>query len=198
MKKQLAALFAAILAAGILMACGSSDKEPAMYIQPAELTEQEQKIADLCEMDNSSHLFDFVVDDSVKSVQIKQYHLQGGAWVEDENLFCGSEIGKSGRIAISYKDVLPRRPHVAVQSEDGLNVISPRSKVKIPKHQAMSLSEITSKTEITYDTEIPLLVQCLADGNTVTVNSFFDLDRYTDKDYTAVYAVTATFSRSRS
>ena len=79
--KKLIVLVLAIV--GLLSMVGCSDLEKTvgkMYIEPAQLTEEEEKIAVLLGLDTQQKIYDFVLDETVQSIQVNTYRLIDGEW----------------------------------------------------------------------------------------------------------------------
>ena len=58
----------ALLVLLVLLAGCSAGAAPVMYIQPAELNEEEEAVAKLLGADTDQHLFDVVLDGTAKTV----------------------------------------------------------------------------------------------------------------------------------
>ncbi len=72
-------LLLCVIGSFFLSAC--TEKSPdQMYIEEAQLTEEEKAIAELLGLNQDYRLFDFEVDDTVKSMQINTYELTDGQW----------------------------------------------------------------------------------------------------------------------
>ena len=67
----------------LMSACSSNTMENAkMTINRAELTEEEQNILDLVNVDEKPYLWDFTLDDTVKSMTMITYELVNDDWSE--------------------------------------------------------------------------------------------------------------------
>ena len=67
----------------LMSACSSNTMENAkMTINRAELTEEEQNILDLVNVDEKPYLWDFTLDDTVKSMTMITYKLVNDEWSE--------------------------------------------------------------------------------------------------------------------
>lgn len=77
MKTKIFALFTLLTLC--LGAC-SAGAAPAMYIQPAELNEEEEAVAKLLGADTSQHLYDIVLDGTARKISVRVYELIGGEW----------------------------------------------------------------------------------------------------------------------
>ena len=72
-------VFALLVLLALLAGC-SAGAAPAMYIQPAELNEEEEAVAKLLGADTDQHLFDVVLDGTAKTVRVNTYVLEDGKW----------------------------------------------------------------------------------------------------------------------
>ncbi len=193
MKKVLAGFCCALMLVA-LTAC-AAQPGGGMQLSRAELTEEEESILSLLGGSRAS-IFDFTMDESIKTVRIERYELgQDGKWQS----FGGGSFalsGKEGRLALSL-DPTGNEIRLAVQDEHGTSAI----KHSYPTSGFAGMSAATSmapaKTAIVPDQEIPLVVQILtAKDKTVSysVDYFFHPEEYAQHGYEHVYAVTATFS----
>ena len=102
MKKVFALLVLLVLLAGC-----SAGAAPVMYIQPAELNEEEEAVAKLLGADTDQHLFDVVLDGAAKTVRVNTYVLEDGKW---ELVTGGGGMSlkageKKGRMAFGFEDL---------------------------------------------------------------------------------------------
>ena len=102
--KKVLALF--VLLALTLGSCGA-EAAPPMYIQPAELNEEEAAIAKLLGADTEQHLFDVVLDGTAKKVSVNTYELEDGAWelVSGGGGMALKDGVKKGRMAFGFQDL---------------------------------------------------------------------------------------------
>lgn len=80
MKKLIVIVLAIV---GMISMVGCSDTEKTadkMYIEPAKLTEKEEKIAALLGVNTQQKIYDFVLDETVQSIQVNTYRLIDGEW----------------------------------------------------------------------------------------------------------------------
>ncbi len=77
--KQIWTLLLCVALSFTLSACAESDLNQ-MYIEEAQLTKKEKNIAELLGLNQEYRLYDFFIDDTVKSMQINTYELIGGEW----------------------------------------------------------------------------------------------------------------------
>lgn len=201
MRRYLSIILALLLAAAGLSGCTSmqkAEKQPDMYIEAAQLSQEEKKLADLLGANTGQKIFDFSLDDSVRSMRINTYELSGGTWTLTDS--SGMEFSDTeGRIALAF-DKIAEGLRVAVQEEhgDGSTAYSTD-----PETEYSGLSSATSmlsgRTEVVYEKEIPLVVQILTAKDEVTsynVEYFEHPEKYEKYGYEHVYAITVRFSRS--
>lgn len=194
--KRIFALFALL---ALLAGC-SAEAAPEMYIQPAELNEEEEAVAKLLGADTDQHLFDVVLDGTAKKVSVNTYELADGAW----ELRSGGggmalkEGEKKGRMAFGFED-LRGSLRKAVQFGDDFFA----SSHEIPEEETeenlgRTTSFLSNRTEIVYGQEIPLAIQINTSKNEVVsyfTEYFFHPEEYEKFGYEHVYALTVTFSQ---
>jgi len=199
MKTKLFALFA--LLALCLSAC-SAQAAPAMYIQPAELTEEEEAIAKLLGADTSQHLYDIVLDGTAKKMSVRSYELIDGKW----EIFSGDggvtlkEDAKKGRVAFGFEE-LRKDFRQAIQFGKNCSAVSwhgPEEETEEPDGMSTTTSYLSNQTEIVYEKEIPIAVQIVTSKNEVSSYDpeyFFQPEEYEKFGYEHVYALTVLFSQ---
>ncbi len=186
-----------LLACGILFtACGRAPQKEGMYLKRAELTQEEENIAKL--LGGQQDIYDFKVDDTVRALEINIYRLSDGEW----RLFSGGRQqmeDEEGRIALAFDD-LAEGLRVSVQSE---GVSGSSSYTTEPEEKEEGCCCTTARLEelsaVTYEEEIPLLVQIFTQKDTVysyQVDYFFKPEEYEKHGYETVYAVTVKFSQN--
>ena len=192
MKKLLCAALAALLTA-LLCACAASAPEATLVIRQAELTQEEQEMASLLGC-GSSVIYDFSLDDSVKTVRVERYQLGAdGAW---EAIGGGSFAASGeGRIALTMD---PRRDvfRVAIQNENGTSSIRNAYPEGSRTGQSVATSRQEGEVKFCAGQEVPLVVQVIADDREVASYSteyFFRPEEYAQRGYEHVFAVTVTF-----
>lgn len=197
MKKTILGIMAVISMLS-LVACSNPHKRPDMYIEKAELSQQEENMAKLLGDNSDQLIFDFKLDDTVQSVQINTYQLINDGW----QMILGG-VGQQfsdnkGRLALDFKNIADG-VRVALQSEHGTGSTE-YSAVPAEEFTGMgrSTSILSERTEITYEREIPLVVQITTTQNTINsynVDYFFTPDEYQKLGYEHVYAITILFSQ---
>lgn len=180
-----------------LAGCGQTAGKTAMYIQPAVLTEGEQSIARLLGADQHAVIYDFVLDDSVQSMQLSAWTLIDGAWQPLQNGWLEMKDAR-GRIALTY-DRIPEYLRVAMHSEhhDRATAFSAEPDASLDGLHVGS-SRLAEKTEIVYDQELPLVVQYMADSNAMRTwnpDAFHRPAELAAQGYAHVYAITVQFSQ---
>lgn len=202
--KRLASLFLAALLALPLAGCGmGAGSGAAMEIFPAQLTAEEEKLAELLEVELDSYrVFDFHIGSgskkAVQTIQLAIYELVDGEWKAS---FLGQEafLDADGRLALSFGK-LTEGVRVAVQSEGGSTA---RSFTIRPEEDAADMvayltTVLSETTEMEFDKEVPLVVQIAtskSEINSTDVNGFYTPAQYIKYGYEHVYAITVMFSQ---
>lgn len=187
-----------VLSAALLPACQSTSRLPDMYIEKAQLTKEEAKIADLLGADSGQLIYDFTLDETVQSVQVNMYELIDGKWVMNSGGGGQAFSDKEGRLALGFEN-LAEGLRIALQSEHGSGAAAYSTE---GEEQTVAMSRTTSSlshlAEITYEQELPLAVQILTSQNRVNsydVEYFFTPGEYEKYGYEHVYAITIRFSQ---
>jgi len=199
MKAKLLVLFALLILC--LSAC-SAEAAPAMYIQPAELNEEEEAVAKLLGANTSQYLYDIVLDGTAKKMSVRLYELTDGKW---ENFSGGGGIAleegaKKGRAAFGFED-LRGDFRQAVQFGKNCYAVSHRSpeeKTEGSDDMSTTTSYLSNRTEIVYEKEIPIAVQIVTSKNEVSSYDpeyYFHPEEYEKFGYEHVYALTVLFSQ---
>lgn len=177
-----------------LVGCDYEVSVPTMYLEPAQLTEEEENMANLLGLYTKYHIFDFVVDDSIQSIQVNTYQLRDGAW----DLISGGGghafSDPCGRIALGV-DRIPDGLRVALQSEhtnsSNSHTSAPETDFKLMSYTTSFLSD---QTDIIYEQEIPLVIQIIKDDiNSCHVEDFSNPEEFAEYEY--VYAIAVRFSQ---
>lgn len=197
--KQLAKVLSFALAATLIVslaACNKQPKAPSMYIDKAQLTKQENGIATLLGASSGQLVYDFVLDEKVKSMQIRIYKLENGSWDAYADLSSACS-GQNGRLAFGF-DLLANGFRVAVQdeSEIGSSTYTPTTKADF-SGMAHATSRLDQRTPISYEQEIPLVIQVSTTKNEIAsydVDAYFTPVKYAERGYEHVYAATILFS----
>ncbi len=193
-------VFALLVLLALLAGC-SAEAAPAMYIQPAELNEEEEAVARLLGADTDQHLFDVVLDGTAKRVSVNTYVLENGEW----KLLTGGggmalkEGEKNGRMAFGFED-LRGEYREALQFGKDFTAVKYGSPEEIddPEGMGRTTSFLSNRTEIVYGEEIPLAIQIHTTKNEVVsyfTEYFFQPEEYEKLGYEHVYALTVTFSQ---
>lgn len=192
MKKIIITLFFLLT----LGACTNKIESPKMYIQPAKLTETEKNLLELIGFDSKINLYDFKLDGTNKSIQIKTYELIDGEWKPTLTNTTQVFEHTNGRIILSFQ--LNETSRIAVQSDDGVSSSEFTPAADEESSSSVLTSKLFEQTEFVYDEEIPLFVQVHSNSDTTTSYhlDFDDLaSAYAKEDYEHVYAVTVLFSQ---
>ena len=190
--KKLLILFA--LLALLLTGCNTAEK--GMYLKKVELTKAEEGIAKLLGAANGSELiYDFKVDENVRSISVNSYELIDGKWelISGGGGYAMNE--KTGRIALRFEN-LGAGMRVAMQLGDDFTATE--HKTQLPDdNMSRASAMMTDQTQVIYGEEIPLVMQISTDKNEVRSflpEEFHDPGRIAEFGYEHVYAVTVMFS----
>lgn len=199
MKKALLLLMAALMLPALSACAGEArqDREPEMYIEPAQLNEDEEKMAQLLGGMDGQHIFDFSVDDSVQSLRIKLWKLEDGKWTDwqaDRQMLTEG----SGRIALGFDDITAGC-RIAVQTGSDFSASSgSREADEALEGMGRTTAYLPQRREIEYDKEIALAIQTFTDKNEVISYDpeyFEHPEEYEKLGYEGVFAITACFSQ---
>lgn len=199
MKKAFALL---ALLALVLSGC-TAEAAPEMYIEPAQLSEEEEAVAKLLGADTDQHLFDVVLDGTAKKVSVCTYELVDGAW----ELRSGGggmaleEDDTRARLAFGFDDLRGKfRQAIQFGSGDYSAVSHAPAEEFEERNSALgrTIAFLSNRTEIVYEQEIPLAIQINTAKNEVRSYDpeyFFRPEEYEKFGYEHVYALTVTFSQ---
>jgi len=187
--------FVALCALAFLVFAGCAQHE--MYIAPAELSRQELAMAELLEGDALNAIYDFRVDERIKTIRVNAYELTDGKWElimgGGGNVFTATE----GRIALGI-DRIPEYLRVAVQGGKNHGATVYRGdgdELTLPSGCATAI--LSKKVPLSYEEEIALAVQVITDKNEVRSfgpEAFYSPEVYDGYGYEHIYAVTVCFS----
>jgi len=198
--KRLKSLFLLITAMICIMGCSdTTEKVNKMYIEPAQLTEEEEQIAALLGLNTKQRIFDFVLDETVQSIQVNTYRLIDGEWKLETG--GGGQVFSDvkGRIALGFER-LDEGIRIAIQSEHtgGSTEYESERNEDLEEIGGYATSILSEKTEFEYEEEIPLAVQVITSGNNVVsyqVDYFNSPEEYEKLGYEGVFAITVKFSQ---
>lgn len=183
-----------------LLLCGcTAEKAPKMYVEPAQLTKQEDAIVKLLGADPDQFIYDFTVDQTVKSFQLNVYCLEDGQWVPSNGGGGYAWDNPKGRLALGF-GVIPNGMRVALQCGDDYSATRHTSAEPMDTTgMSRGISRLSSRTALTYDQEVPLVIQSFTDRMehySYTPESYFTPEVFADKGFTHVYAITIQFSQN--
>ena len=159
--KKLIALF--LLLAVLLTGCSN---QKSMTIQTAELTKAEENIKKLLgNAHGCEYIFDFRLDDKVKSIQINTYALEDGAWKLTSGGGGQSLDKKSGRLALKF-ETLGQELRTAIQTGDEISASEFRSPEALENHGSTATGAMPYAV-IEYGKEIPLVMQVNTSQNAI-------------------------------
>lgn len=197
MRKVMAGMLCAVFLLS-LAACSSQPKKPDMYIEKAQLSKEEEKISQLLGVGNEACIYDFKLDKTVKSVQFNTYQLSDGEWELISGAGGQQFSDELGRLALKFETV-GEGLRISLQSENSSGSTQYTTE---PEEHLENMKRVTSMlnnmTELSYEQEIPLVIQILTDKDTIRsydVDYFFKPEEYEKQEYEHVYAVTVRFSQ---
>lgn len=199
MKKLMVIVLAIV---GMLSMAGCADKEKnekKMYIETAQLTEEEEEIASLLGLNTEQRIYDFTLDESVQSIQVNTYRLIDGEWKLEAGGGGQAFSDTTGRIALGFER-LDEGNRIAIQSEhtDGSTEYKSERNEDLNEIGSFVTSVLSGKTEVVYEKEIPLAVQIITSKNEVVsyqVDYFHSPEEYEKLGYEGVFAITVRFSQ---
>lgn len=199
MKKLIIIVLAIV---GMISMVGCSDTEKTidkMYIEPSQLTEEEEKIAALLGLNTQQQIYDFVLDETVQSIQVNTYRLIDGEWKLETGGGGQAFSDATGRIALSFER-LDEGIRIAIQSEHsgGSTEYDSERNEDLNEIGGYATSILSEKTEFAYEEEIPLVVQIITSKNEVIsyqVDYFNSPEEYEKFEYEGVFAITVRFSQ---
>ena len=199
MKKLVAAVLIIIGMISIAGCSNTSKSVEKMYIEPAQLTEEEEKIAELLGLNTKQRIFDFVLDDSVQSIQVNTYRLIDGAWALETGGGGRAFSDTEGRIALAFER-LDEGMRIAIQSEHtgGSTEYKSERNEDLKEVGGFATSVLSERTEVVYEEEIPLAIQVVTSKNQVVsyqVDYFNSPEEYEKLGYEGVFAITIRFNQ---
>lgn len=199
MKKWIAVLLVITAMLGVLGCAGTKEQQGKMYIEPAELTQEEEKIAALLGLNTKHRIFDFVLDEKVQSIQMNTYRLVDGEWKLETGGGGQAFTDAKGRIALGFER-LDEGHRIAIQSEHtgGSTEYESGRNTDLAEIGGYATSVLAEKTEFTYEEEIPLVIQIITSKNeivTYQTDYFYSPEEYQKLGYEGVFALTIRFSQ---
>lgn len=203
MKRGIVLLMAALMLLA-LSGCGQGSEQDGktaegneMYIEPAQLNEDEKKMAQLLGGMEGQTIFDFSADDTVRSLIITTWKLEDGQWVE--YMLDSQRLDESsGRIALSFEN-LTAGCRIAVQTQSGFSASTRHGEADEElEGMGCTTAYLPQRKEIKYGEDIALVIQTFTDKNEVISydpDYFEHPEEYEKLGYEGVFAVTACFSQ---
>ena len=194
MKKLIAIILVLTCLLGVV-GCGKTNDNK-MYIEPAQLSKEEENIGKLLGLDTDHIIYDFTLEDGVQTMEVNTYILIDGEW---DMISGGGQVFEdtTGRIALGY-DKIAEGVRVAIQSdnENGATSYTPTIDEDFSK-MAIGTTKLNNRTKISFDEEIPVVLQIMTTKNGIRnqpiIEQFFEPN--TLEEYEYVYAITVRFSQ---
>ena len=181
----------------LLCSCTPFSASPAMYIEPAQLNQQEAAIAKLLGAGSDHLLFDFKTDERVQSARVQVYELLDGAWepLQGDGF---AWTGKQGRLALGF-EVVPDSLRVAIQHGEHYSATTYTASERLDTaNTSRSTVRLAGRTELSYNQEVPLVIQTFTDRaehRSYAPESYFTPEVFASGGFTHVYAITLRFSQ---
>jgi len=187
-------LFAVLLIlAFCLCACQNQEK---MYIEKAGLSKVEENIVKLLGAGSGSELiYDFKLDEKVRSISVSSYELVDGEW---QMITGGGGLAfdkKEGRLALQFDD-LSGGLRVAIQAGEDFFSASKYDREPQGGDMSRATSVLADREEIEYGKEIPLAVQIATTKTEIRSfipDYYFTPEEYAQYGYEHVYVITVMF-----
>ena len=194
MKKIIAIILALTCLLGVV-GCGKTNDNK-MYIEPAQLSKEEENIGKLLGLDTDHIIYDFTLEDGVQTMEVNTYILIDGEW---DMISGGGQAFEdtTGRIALGY-DKIAEGVIVAIQSdnENGATSYIPTIDEDFSKI-TIGTTKLNNRTKISFDEEIPVVLQIMTTKNGIRnqpiIEQFFEPNTLEEHEY--VYAITVRFSQ---
>lgn len=194
MKKIIAIILALTCLLGVI-GCGKTNDNK-MYIEPAQLSKEEENIGKLLGLDTDHIIYDFTLEDGVQTMEVNTYILIDGEW---DMISGGGQAFEdtTGRIALGY-DKIAEGVRIAIQSdnENGATSYTPTIDEDFSK-MTIGTTKLNKRTKISFDEEIPVVLQIMTTKNGIRnqpiIEQFFEPNTLEEHEY--VYAITVRFSQ---
>ena len=193
MKKIIAIILALTCLLGVI-GCGKTNDNK-MYIEPAQLSKEEENIGKLLGLDTDHIIYDFTLEDGVQTMEVNTYILIDGEW---DMISGGGQVFEdtTGRIALGY-DKIAEGVRIAIQSdnENGATSYTPTIDEDFSK-MTIGTTKLNKRTKISFDEEIPVVLQIMTTKNGIRnqpIEQFFEPNTLEEHEY--VYAITVRFSQ---
>ena len=191
--KRFFACFLVLLMAFCLCAC----QERGMYIQKAKLSKAEESIVKLLGAGSGSELiYDFKLDENVRSISVSSYELVDGQW---QVITGGGGLAfeeKEGRLALQF-DRIGEELRVAIQGGDGyFSANKYTTELEEEGNLGHASASLVDRAQVEYGKEIPLAVQIVTAQSEIrsfASDYFFTPEEYAQYGYEHVYAITVMF-----
>ena len=150
-------------------------------------------------LNTKQRIFDFVLDESVQSIQVNTYRLIDGEWKLETGGGGQAFSDMDGRIALDFER-LDEGIRIAIQSEHtgGSTEYESERNEDLNEIGSFATSVLSEKTDVVYEEEIPLAVQVITSSNQVMsyqVDYFNSPEEYEKLGYEGVFAITIRFSQ---
>ncbi|MFR9240071.1 MAG: hypothetical protein ACLVKE_05050 [Clostridium baratii] len=195
MKKFISIAFI-IMIFPVLIGCSKVSQPKDMQIQSLETTKEESDVLNLLCSNLDYKIYEYKINDKVKTVTIKYYKLNSeGKWDNLNNLIDNNP--SSGKLSIS-KSRVNEQMEFSIQKEDG---VTETTAPEITSNEKFTSTSITwnESSNIELEKEIPLMVEVRTNSDSIEgidINNFNEPEKV--KNYENVFATTVTFSEKEN
>lgn len=197
MKRIILILFTALLSFS-LAAC--TKNESVMTIKTAELTKEESDLLELVKGNTQTNLYDFEVNNTIKSIEVSVHKLKQGKWENLSKTYNDVSSSGKGRLVLSYQNIKDNL-EIAIQTEGKTVSTSYFEGLEDVDYEDMLgvTTTLAQSEEIITEEEIPLVIQVYTSKSEVTglnPDSYFEPQKLMEHDH--VYAITVLFSENEN
>lgn len=165
--KSISLILVTICIASLFGGCSNNAENSAMYINVAQLNDDEQNIASLLGAGNDHLIFDFSVDDTIKSIQVNTYRMVNGEWKLESGGGGRAFEDKQGRLALGF-DKIPEGLRIAFQSDNHGGADKYEADLQgVELPTGCATTSLQAETLIEYEKEIPLVIQIVTSQNAI-------------------------------
>lgn len=195
MKKFISIAFI-IMIFPVLIGCSKVSQPKNMQIKSVETTKEESDVLNLLCSNLDYKIYEYKINDKVKTVTIKYYKLNNeGEWDNLNNLIDNNP--SSGKLSIS-KSRVNEQMEFSLQKEDGITETTAPEITSNKKFDSNSIAWNES-SDIELEKEIPLMIEVRTNSDSIEgidINNFNEPGKL--KNYENVFSATVTFSEKEN
>ena len=207
--KKIISILSCVLITISIIGCTSLSVSKDSYtnkIYHTELTEEEQNIIDLIGVGSDINIYEYVIDDTYKSLSIWLETYKNGELLSDTKSRASMSIGvdpdnklKKGKIAVVVDTTSNYQWRISHQYANGLSSHSFTTENDFETNSKFSVGsgELNEPVEITSETEIVLDKFLFEDGNSMSMyyHQYYVENPEVLKQYDYVYLLKCQFSK---